>query len=343
MITHVLTYSSRAHPLLWGSLGLRHSAVWREGSDSLNTGKTQRDSHPEEEEFRVSLSGNVLHQTHLHSLALHHTTSSLGYTERSMHTGTGPQHRSEAGELLVLRWIYMQRITLLNTELSTLWIPLLIFWSHAITIPHRVSEGCSSSESQSKKQNRGEGRTERWGGEEITQYKCNCFSSPLPSVLSLGVDPVSTVNLYGPTAQQAPLTHNSLPEGPHCLCGNWGEERGWWSTENVEKIRGAGEGENWKSKSNEKWGKWWKDGKWWKKRVQKGWKTLMSLPPTIHSSVYEISSRAMSVHMSPPTSAWKVTLKGAGLDRMTLAYVHLLPWFPVAAHISRGEPLNPTV
>lgn len=43
------------------------------------------------------------------------------------------------------------------------------------------------------------------------------------------------------------------------------------------------------------------------------------LPPTTHSVVKEMSSRAMSVHTSPPTSAWKVTLKGVVLDRITLA------------------------
>ncbi|TNN57952.1 hypothetical protein EYF80_031868 [Liparis tanakae] len=53
-----------------------------------------------------------------------------------------------------------------------------------------------------------------------------------------------------------------------------------------------------------------------------------------------MSSRAMSVHMSPPASAWKVTLKGRGLDRMTFAYVHWLAWFPVVAHISRLVPLE---
>lgn len=79
----------------------------------------------------------------------------------------------------------------------------------------------------------------RGASEETTQYKCNCFSPPLPSVPSLGTDPVSTVNLYGPTGQQAPLTHYTLPQGPDNLYGNGAGEHGCWWTENVEK-RGNG-------------------------------------------------------------------------------------------------------
>lgn len=67
------------------------------------------------------------------------------------------------------------------------------------------------------------------------------------------------------------------------------------------------------------------------------------LPPAIHSGVKEMSSKAMLVHMSPPTSPWKVTLKGAGLDKMMFAYVHWGPWFPVVAHICSRVPLGPTV
>lgn len=48
-------------------------------------------------------------------------------------------------------------------------------------------------------------------------------------------------------------------------------------------------------------------------------KTNLALPPATHSGEKEMSSKAMLVHMSPPTSPWKVTLKGAGLDKMTFA------------------------
>lgn len=60
---------------------------------------------------------------------------------------------------------------------------------------------------------------------------------PLPPEPSLGADPVSTVHLYGPTGQQAPLSHYTRPEGPRNLYGNRAVEQGCWWTENVEKRR----------------------------------------------------------------------------------------------------------
>lgn len=66
------------------------------------------------------------------------------------------------------------------------------------------------------------------------------------------------------------------------------------------------------------------DVAWSKNKDEKkpGTKNNLALPPAPHSGVKEMSSKAMLVHMSPPTSPWKITLKGAGLDKMTFAYVH---------------------
>lgn len=100
--THTYTYGSCTHPLHQGSLGRRHSAVWRGGRCRLNIGNIQQDIDPEEEEYQAPRRDKTLHRTRRHSPALRHTSNSLGYTERSTYTGTGPRHRSEAGELLVL-------------------------------------------------------------------------------------------------------------------------------------------------------------------------------------------------------------------------------------------------
>lgn len=100
----VLTYGSCIHPLLWDSQRLHRSALWTGGSYDLNTENNQEDKGPEEEEFRVQQWDNALHQTYLHSRAPCHTTSSLGYTGRSMHTETGSHHKSVAEESQVLRW-----------------------------------------------------------------------------------------------------------------------------------------------------------------------------------------------------------------------------------------------
>lgn len=61
---------------------------------------------------------------------------------------------------------------------------------------------------------------------ETTQYKCNCFPPPLPSVPSLSAEPVSTVDLYGLTGQQGPFTHSTSPEGPTNVYVNGAEEHG---------------------------------------------------------------------------------------------------------------------
>lgn len=86
-----------------------------------------------------------------------------------------------------------------------------------------------------ERQFRGEGRTEG-ESEETIQYKCNCFSPPLPSPLSLVSDPVVTVNLYGPRGQRAPLTHYTLPEGSYTIYIETEEERSMarWRTESAE-------------------------------------------------------------------------------------------------------------
>lgn len=165
----------------------------------------------------------------------------------------------------------------------------------------------------------------------------------------LGTDPASTVNLYGSTRQRTPLTHYVSPEGSHHLFGDRAAEHECWCTGNVGKQETR---QRWKLENAA-----WKicsvaEKTWNKKEIRKqmevrgeretaGW--TLALPPATHSAVYEMSSKAISVHTSPPTSAWKVTLKGPGLDRITLVYVHWLPWFPVVAHISRLVPLGPTV
>lgn len=102
-LNHAHTYSSCTHPLHQDSRGRRRSAVWRAGTDHSNTGNVQLYSYPEAGQYQVPQRNTTLRQTGRHSPALRHTSSSLGYTERSTHTGTGPHHRSEAGALLVLR------------------------------------------------------------------------------------------------------------------------------------------------------------------------------------------------------------------------------------------------
>lgn len=102
-LTNMHTYGSCTRPLHQDSPGCRHSAVWRAGSDHSSTGSVRADRHPEEEQCRVPQRNKTLRPTCRHSRALRHTSSFLGCTERSAHTGTGPQHRSEAEALLVLR------------------------------------------------------------------------------------------------------------------------------------------------------------------------------------------------------------------------------------------------
>lgn len=80
------------------------------------------------------------------------------------------------------------------------------------------------------------------------QHNINVIAFPphCPLCHSLSADPVSTLNLYGPTGQQAPLTHYTLPEGPHNLYGNRaGGARMLGGQKYVEKEE-IGEGERWK-------------------------------------------------------------------------------------------------
>lgn len=51
----------------------------------------------------------------------------------------------------------------------------------------------------------------------------------------------------------------------------------------------------------------------------KNQKHCVFVPPTRHCLVKEMSSTAMSVHWSAPTSAWTITLNGDTFDRMTFA------------------------
>lgn len=136
---------------------------------------------------------------------------------------------------------------------------------------------------------------QRGESEETTQYKCNCFFPPLPSVLSLVSDPVFTVNLYGPAGQRAPLTHYTLPQGPYNLYGNGGEEHGSLEDRECgrgrkrEKVKMGG-----KSVKNEQSaGRAGNEEK--KQKVigsarakrprRKRENSLIALPPTIHSAV----------------------------------------------------------
>lgn len=97
------TYGSCTRPLHQDSPGCRRSAEWRAGRDHSNIGSVQVDRHPAEERCRAPERNKTPRPTCRHSRAPRHTSSFLGYTERSADTGTGPQHRSEAGALLVLR------------------------------------------------------------------------------------------------------------------------------------------------------------------------------------------------------------------------------------------------
>ena len=80
------------------------------------------------------------------------------------------------------------------------------------------------------------------------QHNINVIAFPphCPLCQSLGADPVSTPNLYGPTGQQAPLTRYTLPEGPHNLYGSGAGEHGRWVDRKYVEKEETGEGERWK-------------------------------------------------------------------------------------------------
>lgn len=140
---HTLTYGIHFHPLRRGSQGHHHSEVWRGGSLSLSTENTQKDTGLEVEEYQVLRPDNALHQNDQHSRVLCHTTSSVGCTERSTHTGSGPHHRSEAEELLVLQWFITGKI-----HAHKAYEPLFIDFSfHAADIlKWGISENCSKKQ-----------------------------------------------------------------------------------------------------------------------------------------------------------------------------------------------------
>lgn len=67
------------------------------------------------------------------------------------------------------------------------------------------------------------------------------------------------------------------------------------------------------------------------------------IPPSTHSGVKEISSRANSVGWLHPTSASKATLKGMLLERATFAYIHLFSSFLLEDHIRISMPCSVAV
>lgn len=68
-----------------------------------------------------------------------------------------------------------------------------------------------------------------------------------------------------------------------------------------------------------------------------------SIPPSMHSGVKEISSRANSMGSLLPTSASKATLKGLLLERTTFAYIHLFSSCLLEDHIRISIPCSPAV
>lgn len=255
LLRHTHTYGNCTRPLRRDSRGRRHSAVWRAHRGSWNTENTQRGSGLEEEEYQAPPSYSALHQICQRSRLLRHTASSQGCTGRSTHTGNCPRRRSEAQALLVLWWHITRKAHACTSTQRAEWSVFAGCCSHAANNPEWGVTGCARWRKEKKVwhqaffffleftgaalQKRGSsGVKGEWRGEseETTQYKCNCFFPPLPSVLSLVSDPVFTVNLYGPAGQRAPLTHYTLPLGPYNLYGNGGQEHG--SLEDRECGRG---------------------------------------------------------------------------------------------------------
>lgn len=91
------TYGSCTRPPPQDSRQRRRSAVWTAGSCCPNTGTVQLDTRPVGGRCPGPGPDRTLRLTCQHSPARRHTSSSLGGTESSTRTGTGPRHRSEAG------------------------------------------------------------------------------------------------------------------------------------------------------------------------------------------------------------------------------------------------------
>lgn len=96
--TKMQTYGSCTRPPPQDSRPRCRSAVWTARSCCPNTGTVQLDSPPAGGRCPGPGPDKTLRLTCQHSPARRHTSSSLGGTESSTRTGTGPRHRSEAGE-----------------------------------------------------------------------------------------------------------------------------------------------------------------------------------------------------------------------------------------------------
>lgn len=96
--TETQTYGSCTRPPPQDSRPRCRSAVWTARSCCPNTGTVQLDSQPAGGRCPGPGPDKPLRLTCQRSPARRHTASSLGGTESSTHTGTGPRHRSEAGE-----------------------------------------------------------------------------------------------------------------------------------------------------------------------------------------------------------------------------------------------------
>lgn len=96
--TKMQTYGSCTRPPPQDSRPRCRSAVWTGGSCCPSTGTVHLDSRPAGGRCPGPGPDRTLRLTCQHSPARRHTSSSLGGTESSTHTGTGPRHRSEAGE-----------------------------------------------------------------------------------------------------------------------------------------------------------------------------------------------------------------------------------------------------